>query len=102
MSLNCLTRPGTKTGNLTKTKKQTPKISETKISQILLEGRKTRDGKADQVRDSAGRKLERLKRVNKHIQIQNSCVSWVLDHYSYNILVIKNLAVAKLQQVSSF
>jgi hypothetical protein len=40
MSLNCLTRPGTKTENLTKSKKQTPtkiwtKISETKISQTL-------------------------------------------------------------------
>jgi hypothetical protein len=56
MSLNCLTRPGTKTKNLTKTKKQTPtkiwaKISETKISQTFMEGRKTRDGKADQVRE---------------------------------------------------
>jgi hypothetical protein len=68
MSLNCLTRPGTKTENLSKTKKQTPtkiwtKISETKISQTLLEGRKTRDGKADKVREKS--RIFRREKKNK-------------------------------------
>jgi hypothetical protein len=85
----------------TNTNQNWTKISETKISQTLLELRKTRDGKADQVRErnrifrwnkkkiflmkkeyNMSKKIvcfrllvERLKRVNKHIQIQKKLYS---------------------------